>query len=187
MKPRVIDRILLILMLLAMIGVSALLLSVATRILPVEYVLYNATLAYSGFAASLIVGGAGLVVLILSVRLLIAFNRRQSAPRITSALVASNELGSTHIALAAVDHLVQRHCRANGKIKECVSNLYTVEGGLRVALKLIVLPETCIPQFSEELKASLKTYLEDHTGIPVREISILIAAAVQNGYKPSGE
>ncbi|MCE5234563.1 MAG: alkaline shock response membrane anchor protein AmaP [Clostridiaceae bacterium] len=188
MKPRVIDRILLVLMLLFTLVVAAFLLAVATHLLPAEYVLFNATLAYSGLTASLIIGGAGLVVLILSVRLMVAFNRRPSVPRVTSALVAADELGSTHIALAAVDHLVQRHCRTNGKIKECVSSIYTTQdGGLRVGLKLVVLPETNVPEFTSELKASLKAYLEEYTGIPVRDISILISAAAQNAYKPSGE
>lgn len=188
MKPRIIDRILLVLMMLAMIAVAALLLAVATKLLPIEYVIYNATLAYSGLFASLLLGGIGLVLLILSIRLMVAFNARPRAPRVTSALVASNELGSTHIALAAIDHLVQRHCRGSGQIKECASSIYTTQdGGLRVGLKLVVLPETVVPQFSEELKASLKAYLEEHTGIPVRDTSILISAAAQNAYKPLGE
>ncbi|HWS29845.1 MAG TPA: alkaline shock response membrane anchor protein AmaP [Clostridia bacterium] len=188
MKPRMIDRVLLVLMMLVLIALAVLLLAIATHVLPIEYVTYNAALAYSGLYASLILGGTGILILILAIRLLIGFNRRPSTPRITSALVSSNELGATHIALAAVDNLVQRHCRANGKIKECVSTIYTTpDGGLRIALKLVVLPETAVPQFTEELKTSLKSYLEEYTGIPVREIAILIGVAAQNTYKPTGE
>ncbi len=186
MKPSVFDRILLVLALLFLIGVSVLFLCVATQILPEEYVVYNAELAYSGVEASLIVGGAGLLLLIISLRILVAFNRKPAAPRTTSALVGSNEIGATHISLAAVDNLVQRHCRANGKIRECTSGIFTLDGGLRITLKLAVLPETNVPQFTEELKGSLKAYLEEHAGIPVKEISILIVAA-STAYKPVGE
>ena len=70
----------------------------------------------------LIMGGIGLVLLIRAFRLFIAMgNRKQeqpaAAPRATSALILSGDNGSAFITLAAVDSMVQRHCRANPKVK----------------------------------------------------------------------
>jgi uncharacterized alkaline shock family protein YloU len=69
---------------------------------------------------------------------------------------------------------VQRHCRANQRIKECESNVIATPSGIAVSLKLQVAPDTVIPELSAQLQKSLKEYMETISGITVTGVDILI-------------
>ena len=65
--------------------------------------------------------------------------------------------------------MVQRHCRANPKVKECESSVTAIENtAVAIALKLVVSNETVLPEFTKALQDSLKEYIEMYCGITVR-------------------
>ena len=86
-----------------------------------------------------------------------------------------SDIGGTYIALSAIDTMVQKHCRQQSKVRDCVSSLRTTEnGGVAISLKLAVLPDTDVVALTDELQKSLKEYIESLTGVNVSEVSILV-------------
>jgi hypothetical protein len=178
MKFKFIDKLLLVLLLLFTVALSALCFGIAMDLIAGALITdYAATVTNGLVVNRLIMGGIGLVLLIVALRLFIAMGRREAAPREktpVSALLSAGENGTAYITLAALDSLVQRHCRANQRIKECESNVIATPSGIAVSLKLQVAPDTVIPELSAQLQKSLKEYMETISGITVTGVDILI-------------
>ncbi|HWQ57943.1 MAG TPA: alkaline shock response membrane anchor protein AmaP [Clostridia bacterium] len=183
MKFRFIDKLLLVLLLLLAVALCALCLGVAMDLIPGALVQEYAGILTNGLIVNrLILGAIGLALLIVALRLFIAMGRREIAPREkapTSALLATSENGTAYITLSALDALVQRHCRANTRIKECESAVVAMQNGVSVSLKLQVLPDTVIPELTAQLQKSLKEYIETVSGIAVVGVDILILPLAQ--------
>ena len=129
---------------------------------------------------SLAMGGVGLVLFLLSLAILVGFNRGDKAPAqapVTSAVVSTGDYGTTQIALSAIDAMVQRHCRTNIKIREVNSVITLQENGIGIQLKLSLLNDANIPETTEALRTSLREHIESLTGIQVREVSMMVVSA----------
>ncbi len=179
-----IDKFLLVLLLLFTIALSALCVCTAMDIVSGETISYWVGVATNGLIQNkLIIGGAGLVLLVIALRLFIGMGNRRhekTEKTPTSALLHAGDNGSAYITLAALDALVQRHCRTNQRIKECESRVTASEnGGIGISLKLQVMPETVIPEMSGELQKSLKEYMENLSGITVNSVDIIIMPTAQ--------
>jgi uncharacterized alkaline shock family protein YloU len=87
------------------------------------------------------------------------------------------EFGGTFISLEALDTMVQKHCRAQQRVRECHTTLHSSETGVTIGIRLSVLPDTDVVTLSSELQKSLKEYVESLTGIQVGEIGILVENA----------
>ncbi len=183
MKFRFIDKFLLVLLLLFMVALSALCLGVAMDFVKAHGLIACVETVTNGLVVNrLIMGGIGLVLLIVAMRLFIAMGRRETAPKEkapATALLLSGENGTAYIALTAIDSLVQRHCRANQRIKECESSVLSMQSGVAISLRLQVLPDTVIPELSAQLQKSLKEYIETVSGIAVTGVDILILPFAQ--------
>ncbi|MEL7602331.1 MAG: Asp23/Gls24 family envelope stress response protein, partial [Bacillota bacterium] len=71
--------------------------------------------------------------------------------------------------------MVQKHCRANNRIRNVISNVRAVrDGGVTISVRLALMPDTDIPELTAELQKTLKEYVEKHSGINVREVGILV-------------
>lgn len=183
MKFRFIDKFLLVLLLLFMLALSALCLGVAMDVISGEPVLACLQVVTDGYVINrLILGGVAIVLIIIVMRLFIAMGRRECSPREkapTSALLAAGDNGTAYVTLAALDSLVQRHCRANQRIKECESGVIARQNGVAISLKLQVLPDTVIPELSAQLQQSLKEYIEAVSGIGVTSVDVLFLPLAQ--------
>lgn len=179
MKTKLIDRVLLALVLLVVIALSLFIIAVAMRLVTADSIC-SAIYALTGdITASIALGSGGIVLLIAAIRLLFfgKGGRERKQPKTTSVLVKATEIGSTFISLAALDHMVQKHCRANNRIRECFSAVeLSGSDGVRVALTLTLMPDSNIPELSAQLQNTLKEYVEQCSGINVREIYITVAA-----------
>ena len=140
----------------------------------------GAALTFAAFGGDALFGA--LVLLVFALQLFIAMCRRELSPRDkapTSTLLSAGENGAEYISLSAVDALVQRHCRANQRIKECESTVIPMQSGVSVSLRLQVLPDTVIPELAAQLQQSLKEYIETISGITVTGVDILILPLAQ--------
>lgn len=183
MKPSFFDRFLLVISTLVCMAAGIALLLVAAGIFSLE----AARMLVDGYAAQagnlyfrLTVGGAGLIIFLVALRLIIGFNRRareEKAPVLTSATIATGDFGSVQITLAAIDAMVQRHCRANSKVREAASVVSTRDGSVSINLKLVLLTDANVPETTKELQKSLKEYIEGLTGIVVNDISMMVINA----------
>lgn len=181
MKPKLIDRFILWLLLILLIGIAAALIGIALNLIPINSIMFLAEIIYAHQVNAVIVGGIGLVILILALRLMFAGKGKSKVtPPPTSALVQANDLGSAFITLAALDSMVQKHVRNNNRIKDCESVVTAVQDGVVLKLKLSLMPDTNIPELTKSLQASVKEYVESLSGIRVMEVAILIAATSVN-------
>jgi len=176
MKVKLFDKILLALLLIIALGISLLLVALAIRFFPLVNLQDILALLYEGVPNALILGGSGLALLAITLKLMFSGEKKHQEP--TSTLVHTGELGAAFITLSAIDAMIQKHCRANSKIRDVVSMVRASrDSGVTISVRLSLLPETEIPLLTQELQLSLKEYIEKHAGINVREIGILIENA----------
>lgn len=181
MKAKLFDRILLALLLIVTLVLSLLLIALAARVIPLVNLQAFLDVLYTGANNAIILAASGLVLFLITVRLMFAGSGSKKEVQPTSTLVQATELGATFITLTAIDSMVQKHCRANNRIRNVVSCVRAVrEGGVTLSVRLALMPDTDIPTLSAELQKTLKEYVEKHSGINVREIGILIEDTASN-------
>ena len=127
----------------------------------------------------MILGAAGIVLIVLALRLLFApkngkRNRKTSAQ--PSALVQKGEGGASYISLSALESMIKRHVSGVPSVKDCEVGLNNTEEGLSIHLRLTVLPDTNIPELTSALQSSLKEYIETYSGIHVKEAVLFVSA-----------
>ena len=177
MKLRVFDRILLGLLLIVAILVSFVLFGIAAHIITEEMATGFVGLFYQFRENAMILAGSGLLLLLISIKLLFAGRTKRSEIRPASALMQQTEIGGTFISLEAIDAMVQKHCRSQQRVKDCKTTLHSNETGVTIGIRLCVLPDTDVVTLSGELQKSLKEYVEGLTGVHVNEIGILVESA----------
>lgn len=183
MKFRWIDKLLLVLVLFIIIALAALSIGVAMSLITAEHIYGVVGILTNGLIENrLILGGIGLVLLVFAFRLFIAMGKRKEAKaasqaKPTSALIESGDIGAASVSLQAVDSMVQRHCRANQKVKECESNIVVIENNaIAIGVKIVAANETVLPEFTKALQESLKNYIETYCGLTVRNVDVLIVS-----------
>ncbi len=177
MKLKVFDRILLGILLIVAIIASFVLFGMAANLITENMVTSFVALFYMFKENAMILAGCGLVLLLISIKLLFAGKGKKAEVRPASALMKQNEFGGTFIALEALDTMVQKHCRAQQRVRDCHTTLQSSDEGVTIGIRLTVLPDTDVVTLTSELQKSLKEYVESLTGISVKEIGILIENA----------
>ena len=176
-KLKVFDRILLGILLIAAILVSFVLFGIAANLIPQDQATWFVSLFYMYRENALILAGSGLVLLLISIKLLFAGKGKKADARPASALMKQTEFGGTYISLEAIDSMVQKHCRAVSRVKDVHTTLQSTETGVTIGIRLCVLPDTDVVTLSSELQKSLKENVESLTGITVNEIGVLVESA----------
>ncbi len=176
MKLKVFDRILLALLLILAIVVAFILFGVSANLIPENMATGFVSLFYLNAQNRLILAGAGIVVLLIALKLVFA-GREKKEVQPLSAMIRQSDIGGTFVALSAIDSMVQKHCRAQSRIRDCVSTIHPGDNGITIGIRLSVLPDTDIKTLTDELQRSLKEYIEGLTGITVNEIGVLVESA----------
>jgi len=177
MKLKFFDRFLLGILLIAAILVSFVLFGMAANLIQEEVATNFVSLFYMFRENAWILAGSGLLLLLISIKLLFAGRGKKADARPASALMKQTEFGGTYIALEAIDGMVQKHCRAVSRVKDVHTTLQSTETGVTIGIRLCVLPDTDVVSLSSELQRSLKENIESLTGIHVNEIGVLVESA----------
>lgn len=183
MKLRAFDRVLLAILLIVAIVFSFILLGMSVNLVKYDVVDVFIASFYAHPRNALILAACALVLLLICVKLVFAgrggraHEQKPAAP--ASTLMQQTELGGTFISLDAIDGMVQKHCRAQERVRDCHSTLRALDDGVTVGIRLSVLPDTDVSALSTQLQASLREYIESLTGIHVKEIGILVESAAE--------
>ena len=177
MKLKFFDRLLLGILLIAAILFSFVLFGIAANLIKEDMVNGVVALFYMFRQNALILAGSGLVLLLISVKLLFAGRAKRAEIRPASALMRQTEFGGTFISLEALDGMVQKHCRSITRVKDVHTTLHSTETGVAIGIRLSVLPDTDVVTLTAELQKSLKENIETLTGIQVNEIGVLVESA----------
>lgn len=185
MKPRLIDRILLAVVLIVFIAIMAVLVLCAAGVIPED--MRTAALNALDYNNNLYlccgIGLGALVLLIIAVKLLFTRSKPKKTDTGTNAsLLLADENGSAYITAASIDSMVQRYIKTNNRIRECSSVVkIDQQQGVTLDLKMVVLSDTNIPELCEKVRKELKEYIEQYAGVTVALISIVVVGT----YSPA--
>ncbi len=181
MKPRIIDRLLLILLMLVLLALGLGLLAVSLGFVPLDILQSIVAFPYRDTQSGWITAGAGLIIVLWAVRMIIGFNRRAKKSGPATAVIAQTEFGTSSITLAAIDEMVRRHCATNQSILNQDSVISVKDNKLVINLKLNLAEDTNIPEVTAALRESLTVYVETLTGIKVGDISMMVSTLPEQG------
>lgn len=187
MKPRLIDRLLLGLVLLLFIACMVLVILAVTGIIPAERV----TAAVEGLLGTGLKNGYIRVLItvlaavfgFIAVRLLFTGGKtKEKDQTVNASMLASDENGSAYISAASIDSMAQKYVKANNRIRECSSKVtINADSSVDVSLKAIVLADTNIPELCETVRTELKQYIENYAGVKVDKVAFMVV----NTYTPT--
>ena len=60
------------------------------------------------------------------------------------------------------------------QIKDCTTSVLPSGSGISVALRLVLMPDVAVPEFSEALQKNVKDTVEGLAGVEVNNVSVLI-------------
>ncbi len=175
MKPKIIDKLLLILLMLVLIALGLGLIAVSLGFVPMGILTGIASFPYQSSVNGWITAGVGLVIVLWAVRMIIGFNRRARSNGPATAVIARTEFGTSTITLAAINDMISRHCAANENVRKQDSDISVKDDKLMINLRLSLAEDTNIPEVTTGLRESLTAYLEGLTGIKVGEISMMVS------------
>ncbi len=92
----------------------------------------------------------------------------------TFAEIKSTELGEINISLRALKNLVEGIVFQQNKMQDIDIKLKRKANGLEIFIAGDVKSKTVIPEMTNELQQVVKDYIEDTTGVSVREVRILV-------------
>ena len=176
MKLKLLDRILIGILLILAILAAFLLFAVSVGAIPARTAAALVAAAGTGFRNRVLLAFSGLFLLLISLKIVFAGRSGDPADDRT-AVIETGELGTTSISLSALDTMIKRHCAQEPCIADCFTVLQPDEDGLSVGLRLTVWPETELAPLASRMQKSVQEYLESATGIPVKDVSVLIESA----------
>ncbi len=172
MKMKMGDRILMSFNILVVIALSLGLLCIALNVIPLSYFKgLIAGLDYNG-PFILVTLAISLVLLAASVRLLTAGTSRKKP---ASAVLKTTDLGMIRVSLETLDTLTQKAVHSFQEVRDVVSTvLPEADEGVRIKLKVTILPDVRMPELTQNIQEKVKKYVEEMSGIAVREVLVYI-------------
>ena len=185
MKPRLIDKILLAVILLIFIAImTAVVLCVAGVIdLDAQSAALRALDYNSNPYLSIGICAAAALLGVIAIKLLFTGSKeKQKETGANASLLLADENGSAYITAASIDSMAQRYIKTNNRIKECASTVrIDQQSGVSIDLKTVVLSDTNIPELCEKVRRELKDYIEEYGGVTVSQVSMVVVGT----YSPA--
>ena len=132
----------------------------------------------------LIVDAIALVVLIWGLKLLsLAFKRppRMDRSRVS---VQNSENGSVRISVAAMDTLVKQAIAHDEGVVDIKTSIINHEDSISVSIDMTLASDVHIPNVTMMMQRSIKNFIEEFSGIAVREVTIMVSKIVEVTPQP---
>jgi uncharacterized alkaline shock family protein YloU len=187
MKPRLIDRLLLGLLLIIFIAAMVFTVLVMVGVIPMENVtsVLDDLMAQEAKARYIRIGVAAAAALLGVIGIKLLFTPAKVKEKDTSgtaSLLRSDENGSAYISAASIDSMAQKYIRSNSRIRECTSKVdIAPDSSVAITLKAIVLADTNIPELCDTVRKELKAYIEQYAGVSVSQVAFMVV----NTYSPA--
>ncbi len=123
------------------------------------------------FAGAIELGLIGIVIFLISIRVLWASIKREKRVR---SVTKQMELGEVKISLEAITTMVNQVAEQTKGIRDVKTNIKADDDGVVIYFKGNVMPDVVIPEVSEELSQDIKAHIENISGILVKEVKILV-------------
>lgn len=175
MKLKVIDRILLALY--SALGVIALIVLCMCVLRPEIYgpSLSEALIGLCGDTIRKAVGCALIVVLIAGqIHLMVAACKREERGPKGSVSVQNTENGEVRVSVQAMEALVRRAIGRQEGVLDVKSKIVTHDDSVTVHIDMTLAVDALIPNITMTMQRRVKRYIEETSGIAVREVLVLV-------------
>ncbi len=170
---KIVDKFLLVVALLALLALSLFLGCVALSVVPITGVAaYLNSLTGLWVGNALLIGAVALVLFVLVIRLFFAAFRK--ADRYVHVRLAQTEHGEVAIAIPTIKQIVAAFVATNPDIAASSSVVLPQADGLSLRLRVCPKEGVALPALTTALQADLKNHLTTVTGVPVKEIGVLV-------------
>ncbi|HZK33848.1 MAG TPA: alkaline shock response membrane anchor protein AmaP, partial [Bacillota bacterium] len=115
--------------------------------------------------------GISLLFITMSLRLLFS-GLIGSKP--ASSLLKETDFGAIRVSVSTLDGLAQKAVRSFDDIKEVRTNILTEDDGIKVRLKVNIMPDVKMPELTQSIQTKVKSYIEEYSGILVKEVHVYI-------------
>ncbi|MBB3109180.1 putative alkaline shock family protein YloU [Paenibacillus phyllosphaerae] len=117
------------------------------------------------------------IVFLVSLRFFYVSLRRSNAAAMS--IDQRTDFGDIRISLETVENLALKAAGRQRGVKDLKARIRMNEAGITVTIRAIVDGETSIPVLTEDIQRSVKTHVEEITGIPVADVSVFVANIIQ--------
>lgn len=179
MKMRIVDRILLTLLMLVVLALSVGLILLSVGAITADGVSSTLTAMFeSNWVGSVIGCIVGVLLLAFAVKVL--FVRARQSAYAPTVLIKATEIGTIRITLVALDQMVQNFAKSLPSVRNVKSTIISREDSASIVLRVSVMPDAIVPEVTQNLQQGVKAHVEQHAGILVSDVQIVVETASVN-------
>ncbi len=89
-------------------------------------------------------------------------------------VVHETALGEVRISLRAIENLVKKVTRQVKGVRDVRAWVYALQGGVGVRLRTWVSPESNIPEVSEQIQRTVRSYVKNVVGVEANEVRLFV-------------
>lgn len=175
---KIVDRLFLFIYALAVLIAGCYALAVAFHWISYETAAAFLKDVYSDPFTSYVWIGGFVVALLISIRFLYISVRRGRGQ--VPSIDQRTDYGDIRISLETVENLSLKAAGRVRGIKDLKSRVKVSNAGLEIIIRTLVDGESPIPAMTEEIQNSVKSHIEQITGIPVATVSVFVANIAQS-------
>lgn len=144
---------------------------------------YTMRLADSPLSVGILVAVA-LVLLVWSIRMLCLAFRHEPKVDKSSVSVQHTENGSVRISVQAMDMLVKQAIGNTEGVADIKTRIVNHEDSITVKIDMTLESDVHIPNVTMLMQRSIKNFIEEFSGIAVREVTILVGKIIEVTPQP---
>jgi uncharacterized alkaline shock family protein YloU len=177
---KIIDRLLLFILSLTIIGSTCLLLLAAFGVVPYEDTVKFAHNIYYETQTAVTFIIASTIIFLIGVRMFYIAVRPSNVN--TPSIDQHTDFGDIRISVDTVENLALKAAQRSRGVKDIKARVSVGPNGLEIIIRTLVDGENSIPNLSEEIQRTVKTHIEEVTGIPVAAVSVFVANIIQTNH-----
>lgn len=153
------------------ISVLGVFLAIAINVIPLMEVKYALQTMELGWKFFLISGSVLIIFLVLSIKLFFVGVKPRAS---SSTLIKHTELGIIQVSINALEAMAQKAISDFEEVKDMRISISNDIDGISIRLKILVMPDVILPELSVAIQEKVKSYIENHSGVTVKEVLVYI-------------
>jgi uncharacterized alkaline shock family protein YloU len=174
---KIIDRLLLFILSLTIICSACLILLAAFGVVPYDNTINFAHNVYYETKTAVWFIIASMIILLIGVRMFYIAVRPSSVN--TPSIDQRTDFGDIRISVDTVENLALKAAQRSRGVKDLKARVSISPNGLEIIIRTLVDGESSIPSLTEDIQRTVKTHIEEVTGIPVASVSVFVANVIQ--------
>ncbi len=177
MRFKLIDRILLIILLIAFLALSVGAIAFGLLLFPEERVKQIIEYVYIYWPNSVMIISVSLVVLLVLLRIFYVTCSSGSRRAPASVVIRHDDGGSVNVTIATLSAIVERTVAGTEGVKACRNHILPKEEGMNIVLRVTLNEDVPIPEKTAEIQEKLKESVQRLTGLTVAQVHVMVEQA----------